>query len=440
MPFEATTTETDFEPRFADFVEARREQEADVGDVVRDILRDVRARGDAALLEYTTRFDRLTLTPETVRVPAADLAAAEAQVPAPVMEALRLAAGRIEAFHARQMPLPVSRLTDEVGVELGSRWTPVDAVGLYVPGGRAAYPSSLLMNAIPARVAGVPRIAMTVPAPDGHIEPLVLAAARLAGVDEVYRVGGAQAIAALAYGTATIAPVDKIVGPGNAYVAEAKRQVFGRVGIDMIAGPSEIVVVSDGDTDASLIAADLLSQAEHDPAAQAVLITPDAAHGRAVATAVEAHLTTLPRAAVAGASWRDHGAILIVRDLAEAADLVNRLAPEHLELAVADPDALMERIRHVGTVFLGRHTPEPIGDYVAGTNHVLPTSRSARFSSGLNVLDFVKRTTIVRCSPEGLRAIGPAAVTLANAEGLRGHARAVALRLNMPETGADAAE
>jgi histidinol dehydrogenase len=417
-----------FDRAFAGFLAAKREVEEDVDRAAAAILEDVRARGDDAVVEYTNRFDRVSLTAAGLRVPEAELAAAEAACDPGVVRALRLAADRIRAFHERQVPAATDYV-DAAGVRLGARWTPVGAVGIYVPGGLAAYPSSVLMNAVPAKVAGVPRVAMCVPAPDGVLNPLVLAAARIAGVDEVHRIGGAQAIGALAYGTATVAPVDKVVGPGNAYVAAAKRRVFGVVGIDMIAGPSEILVVADRDNDPAWIAADLLSQAEHDASSQAVLITDDAAFADAVCAAADDHLSRLPRAAIAGASWRDWGAAIVVPALADAVPLVDRIAPEHLELAVADPDALLARIRNAGSVFLGRHTPEAIGDYVAGTNHVLPTGRTARFSSGLNVLDFMKRTTFVGCTPASLAAIGPAAVALAEAEGLQAHALSVGIRL-----------
>lgn len=428
MPLRLATAEADFPQRFAALVQAPRGDEADVRDTVAAILADVRARGDAALLDYTARFDRLSLTAEGLRVPAEEIAAARAQVPAETMAALELAAERIAAFHRKQ-ELPELRYTDAAGIALGARFTPLDAVGVYVPGGRAAYPSSVLMNILPARVAGVERIVMVVPTPDGVTNPLVLAAADLAGATEIYRVGGAQAVAALAYGTETIAPVDKIVGPGNAYVAEAKRQVFGTVGIDMIAGPSEILVVADAGNDPAVIAADLLSQAEHDPDAQSILITDDNAFADAVVAAVDRHLETLPRAEIAGASWRDHGAAIVVGSFEEAPALINRLAPEHLELATASPETLAAQVRHAGAIFLGRHTPEAVGDYLGGPNHVLPTNRSARFSSGLNVLDFVKRTTLLRCDADGLAVLGPATVALAGAEGLDAHALSVSLRL-----------
>ncbi|MBJ7417290.1 MAG: histidinol dehydrogenase [Niveispirillum sp.] len=428
MPVKFSTRDADFEARFQDLLGAKREVQEDLNNAVTAILNDVKARGDAAVLDYTKRWDRLDITAEAMAFTADEIAAAVSKCDAETLDALKLAAARIEAFH-RTQPIESSFFTDTAGVRLGARWTPVGAVGLYVPGGLASYPSSVLMNAIPAKVAGVPRIAMVVPTPDGVINPLVLAAAQLAGVTEIYRIGGAQAVGALAFGTETIKPVDKITGPGNAFVAAAKRQVFGTVGIDMIAGPSEILVVADGQNDPAWIAADLLSQAEHDTSAQSILITDDATFADAVSAAVDAHLATLPRAEIAGTSWRDHGAIILVDRLDDAVPLVDRLAPEHLELAVADPDALAAKIRNAGAIFLGRYTPEAIGDYVAGPNHVLPTARSARFSSGLNVLDFMKRTTLVGCTPESLAKIGPAAVSLANSEGLGAHALSVAIRL-----------
>ena len=418
-----------FEAAFTALVAARRESGEDVREAVAAIIAEVRARGDAALVELTARFDGVELSPGRLRLSDDEIAAAAARCPVDTAEALDFAARRITDFHRRQMPEALD-YRDAVGVRLGARWTPVAAVGIYVPGGAAAYPSTVLMNALPARVAGVERLAMVVPTPGGALDPAVLAAARISGVDEIYRVGGAQAIAALAYGADSIAPVDKIVGPGNAYVAEAKRQVFGVVGIDMIAGPSEIVIVADADNDAEWIALDLLSQAEHDAAAQAILITDDAGFAGAVAEAVERRLAKLDRAAIAGASWRDNGAIIRIAELGQAAALVDRLAPEHLELAVADPDALAARVRNAGAIFLGRHTPEAIGDYVAGPNHVLPTARSARYASGLSVLDFLKRTTLVGCDAASLAAIGPAAVTLARAEGLDAHALSVRIRLD----------
>ena len=429
MPLELNRSDAGFEAAFTGLLAAKRETQEDVQIAVAAILADVRARGDAALLEYTARFDRVTLTAETMRVSADEIDRALASIEPGLLASLKLAAERIEDFHRRQTPDALS-YTDAAGVRLGARWTAVGAVGLYVPGGTAAYPSSVLMNALPAKVAGVERVTMVVPTPDGKLNPLVLAAARIAGVDEIYRIGGAQAVGALAYGTETLRPVDKIVGPGNAYVAAAKRHVFGTVGIDMIAGPSEILVVADGANDPAWIAADLLSQAEHDTSAQSILITDDAGLRRSGQAAVEGHLKTLPRAEIAGASWRDHGAIIVVSHLDEAVPLVDRLAPEHLELAVAEPDALAARIRNAGAIFLGRHTPEAIGDYIAGPNHVLPTARSARFSSGLNLLDFMKRTTLVGCDPGSLGAIGPAAVALAEAEGLGAHALSVSIRLN----------
>ena len=429
MPLFLSTTDADFEARFAALLSAKREEAPDVDAAVAAIIADVRARGDAALVELTARFDRLELTPDTLRVSEAEIDAAAARVPEPEAEALALAAQRIEAFHSRQLPRDES-WTDDTGARLGWRWTPVDAAGLYVPGGLASYPSSVLMNAIPARAAGVGRLVMCVPTPDGVLNPLVLLAARLAGVHEVYRVGGAQAVAALAYGTATIAPVDVVTGPGNAYVAAAKRRVFGRVGIDMIAGPSEILVIADADNDPDWLAVDLLSQAEHDASAQSILIATDEGLARATAEAVERRLATLERAAIAGPAWRDHGAVIVARDLAEAAALANRAAPEHLELCVADPERLAADIRHAGAIFLGKWTPEAIGDYVGGPNHVLPTARSARFSSGLGVLDFLKRTTLAAMTPESLAAIGPAAVTLATSESLGAHGLSVQARLD----------
>ncbi len=426
--------DSDFAARFAELQNMKREQSVDVKDTVAAILADVRARGDAAVIELTEKFDRQTLSPETLRISDADIDAAEAACDAETKAALALAAERIADFHARQKPED-NMFTDAVGVELGHRWSPVDAAGLYVPGGLANYPSSVLMNAIPARVAGVARVVMVVPTPDGAINPLVLVAAKLAGVDEIYRIGGAQAVAALAYGTQSIAPVNVIVGPGNAYVAAAKAQVFGQVGIDMIAGPSEILVVSDNQNDPSWIAADLLSQAEHDEVAQSILICDDADYAARVSDAVEAALSHLPRQAIARKSWENFGAILIVDDLvSEAADLINQLAPEHLQLAVADPDALADKVRHAGAIFLGRYTPEAIGDYIAGPNHVLPTARAARYASGLSVLNFMKRSSLVRCDASSLSAIGPAALRLAEEEGLQAHARSIGIRLNIGQT------
>ncbi|HTP84472.1 MAG TPA: histidinol dehydrogenase [Alphaproteobacteria bacterium] len=410
---------------------ARDAEAANVDSVVAAILEDVRRRGDAAVVEYTNRFDRVNLTAERLRVPRAEIDRAVAGVPAKTVAALRLAARRIRDYHRRQMPKGLS-YRDAAGLRLGARWTPITAAGLYVPGGTAAYPSSVLMNAIPAKVAGVRRLVVTVPAPDGKLNPLVLAAAKIASVDEVYRIGGAQAIAALAYGTATVAAVDKITGPGNAYVAAAKRMVFGVVGIDLIAGPSEVVIVADKQTDPRWIAADLLAQAEHDSAAQSVLITDDARFADAVAAAVEEELRTLPRAAIAAESWRRHGAIIVVRRLSEAPALIDRLAPEHLQLAVRKPETLARAVRHAGAIFLGRHAPEALGDYLAGPNHVLPTSGTARFSSGLGVFDFLKRTSLIGCEPAGLARLGPATMALAEAEGLEAHRRSIAVRLAKP--------
>lgn len=429
MPQFLTTTDPDFEAKFAALLGAKREDSPDVDDVVAGIIADVRARGDAAVIALTERFDGMTLTPETLAISPREVAEAVEKVPAAERAALEHAAARIRAYHERQRPED-AQWTDETGAQLGWRWTPVSAAGLYVPGGLASYPSSVLMNAIPAKVAGVERLVITVPTPGGVLNPLVLLAAQISGVTEIYRIGGAQAIAALAYGTDTIEPVDKITGPGNAYVAAAKRRVFGQVGIDMIAGPSEILVIADKDNDPDWIALDLLSQAEHDESAQSILITTDAAFGQAVAAAVDKRLETLERRAIAGPSWRDFGAIVTVRDLDEAAKLTNRVAPEHLELCVADPEALAEKIPHAGAIFLGQWTPEAIGDYVGGPNHVLPTARSARFSSGLSVLDFMKRTTMARMSPGALAAIGPAAETLAKSESLEAHGLSVRARLD----------
>lgn len=429
MPQFLDTAAPDFETHFAALLAAKREDSPDVDATVAQIIADVRARGDTAVIELTQRFDRLTLTPDRIAISATEIAEAVAQVGDTERAALELAAERIRAYHLRQMPEDAV-WTDPQGATLGWRWTAISAAGLYVPGGLASYPSSVLMNAIPAKVAGVGRLAIAVPSPDGVLNPLVLLAAQLAGVDEIYRIGGAQAIAALAYGTESIAPVDKITGPGNAFVAAAKRRVFGKVGIDMIAGPSEILVIADGDNDPDWIALDLMSQAEHDESAQALLITTDAGFGQAVADAVAARLQTLERRAIAGASWRDFGAIITVRDLAEAAQLSNRIAPEHLEICTPDPDKVAQSCVHAGAIFLGPWTPEAIGDYVGGPNHVLPTARSARFSSGLSVMDFLKRTTLARMTPEALRAIGPAAETLATSESLQAHGLSVAARLD----------
>ncbi|MBI5128488.1 MAG: histidinol dehydrogenase [Rhodopseudomonas palustris] len=429
MPVRLDTEASDFAQQFKAFLAIKREVAADIEAATRAIVDDVAARGDAALLEATAKFDRLTLDAAGLRVTPADIDAAVQACDPDTVEALKFARDRIEFFHRRQLPKD-DRFTDPLGVELGWRWSAIEAVGLYVPGGTAAYPSSVLMNAIPAKVAGVTRVVMVVPSPDGKLNPLVLAAAQLGGVTEIYRVGGAQAVAALAYGTATIAPVSKIVGPGNAYVAAAKRQVFGRVGIDMIAGPSEVVVVADATGNPDWIAADLLAQAEHDANAQSILITDDAALAAAVERAVTAQLTTLPRAEIARASWEAYGAIIKVARLDDAVALADAIAAEHLEIITADPEAFAAKIRNAGAIFLGAHTPEAIGDYVGGSNHVLPTARSARFSSGLGVLDFMKRTSILKCGPEQLAALGPAAMTLGHAEGLDAHARSVGLRLN----------
>ena len=420
-----------FEDAFQRLLEAKRETSSDVDDAVRSILADVRGRGDAAVIEHTSKLDQFDLPPETMAFGADEIKGAREKCSSDVLDALALAAARITDYHKRQIPEDLDYI-DGAGVRLGYRWTPIQSVGLYVPGGTAAYPSSVLMNALPAKIAGVERLAMVVPTPRGEINPLVLAAATIAGIDEIYRIGGAQAVGALAFGTETITPVDKIVGPGNAYVAAAKRQVFGTVGIDMVAGPSEILVLADGVNDPVWIAADLLSQAEHDTSAQSILITDDAAFADAVEGAIDGHLKTLPRAEIAAASWRDFGAVIVVGDLADAVTLVDRIAPEHLEIATDDPDALAAQIRNAGAIFLGRYAPEALGDYVAGPNHVLPTARSARFSSGLGVLDFVKRTSIMGCDADALAKVGPAAVSLATAEGLDAHALSVAIRMNKP--------
>jgi histidinol dehydrogenase len=429
MPQFLSTSDTDFETRFTALLGAKREDSPDVDHTVAKIIADVRARGDAAVIELTSEFDRLDLTPETLRFSEAEIEAECAKVGNADRAALELAATRIRAYHSRQMPEDAS-WTDETGAMLGWRWTPVSAAGLYVPGGLASYPSSVLMNAIPAKVAGVGRLAIVVPTPDGVTNPLVLMAARIAGVDEIYRIGGAQAIAALAYGTQTIAPVDKITGPGNAFVAAAKRRVFGKVGIDMIAGPSEILVIADKENDPDWIALDLLSQAEHDESAQSILITDDANFGKAVAKAVDKRLETLERRAIAGPSWRDYGAVITVKDFDEAVILSDRIAPEHLEICTGDADALTSKITHAGAIFIGGWTPEAIGDYIGGPNHVLPTARSARFSSGLSVMDFIKRTTLSRMTPDALAAIGPAAERLAKSESLEAHGLSVRARLD----------
>ncbi len=426
------SSESGFTESFKAFLTTKREISEDVDRVVRDIVSSVRASGDAALIDYSRRFDRIELTPDTLAISAAEIDAAVAGADPEVVAALKLARDRIESHHRRQLPKD-DRYTDVIGVELGSRWTAIESVGLYVPGGTASYPSSVLMNAVPAKVAGVERIVIVVPSPDGKLNPLVLVAARLAGVSEIYRIGGAQAVAALAYGTETISPVAKIVGPGNAYVAAAKRQVFGTVGIDMIAGPSEVLVIADKENDPDWIAADLLAQAEHDVAAQSILITDDEDFARSVEKAVERQLRILPRGEIAAQSWRDYGAIILVETIAASIPLANRIAAEHLELAVADPEMLFDGIRNAGAVFLGKHTPEVIGDYVGGSNHVLPTARSARFSSGLSVLEFVKRTSILKLGAEQLRILAPAAMTLASVEGLDAHRRSVGIRINPGE-------
>ncbi|MFY9957223.1 histidinol dehydrogenase [Bradyrhizobium sp.] len=431
MPLRLDRRSADFDELFATFLAAKREVSADVERSTRAIVEDVAARGDVALLEATKKFDRLDLEASALRISAAEIDAAMKACDAATIDALNFARERIETFHRRQLPKD-ERFIDLLGVELGWRWSAVEAVGLYVPGGTAAYPSSVLMNAVPAKVAGVARVVMVVPAPDGKLNPLVLAAAHLSGVAEIYRVGGAQAVAALAYGTATIAPVAKIVGPGNAYVAAAKRLVFGKVGIDMIAGPSEVLVIADDTGNAPWIAADLLAQAEHDTSAQSILITESKKLADEVERAIEAQLSTLPRAAIARASWNDFGAIILVGSIEDAVAIANAIAAEHLEIMTADPEMLAAQIRNAGAIFLGSHTPEAIGDYVGGSNHVLPTARSARFSSGLSVLDFMKRTSILKCGVDQLRALGPAAMTLGRAEGLEAHSRSVGLRLNQP--------
>ena len=429
MAIRLDTRSADFAQAFRAFLATKRETSADVEATVRAIVDAVAARGDAALKEFTLKFDRLDLDRVGLKVTQGEIAAAQNACARETLAALELARDRIEIYHRRQLPRDDS-FTDALGVELGSRWTAIEAVGLYVPGGTAAYPSSVLMNAVPAKVAGVPRLAMVVPAPGGALNPLVLAAAKLAGVDEIFRIGGAQAVAALAYGTDSIAPVAKIVGPGNAYVAAAKRIVFGKVGIDMIAGPSEVLIIADETGNTDWIAADLLAQAEHDASAQAILITDSKSLADAVERAVEGQLAHLPRQKVAGASWRDFGGLIMVRSFDEALPLIDAIAPEHLEIATADAEALVPRIRNAGAIFIGAYTPEAIGDYVAGSNHVLPTARSARFSSGLGVLDFMKRTSLLKCGPEQLRALGGAAMALGAAEGLDAHARSISIRLN----------
>ncbi|MDX2308154.1 MAG: histidinol dehydrogenase [Hyphomicrobium sp.] len=429
MPRVLNTSDVGFEEKFTAFLTEKREVSTEVDDTVRAIIADVRARGDEALIDLSRRFDEVDLGKLGIRVTAAEVDAAVAKCSAEALDALHFAADRIRAHHVRTLPAS-DRYTDETGVELGDRWTAVESAGLYVPGGLAAYPSSVLMNAIPAKVAGVPRIVMVVPAPKGEINPLVLAAARLAGVEEIYRIGGAQAVAALAYGTATVRPVVKIVGPGNSYVAAAKRQVFGTVGIDSIAGPSEVLVIADRDNDPEWIAADLLAQAEHDRAAQSILMTDDEGFAHAVEAAVSRQLATLPRGNIAGESWNVFGASIILRSMDEAPPLADRIAAEHLEIATADSEGLAARIRNAGAIFIGAHTPEVIGDYVAGSNHVLPTARSARFSSGLGVLDFMKRTSILKLDATALGRVANAAMVLARAEGLEAHHRSVAIRLS----------
>ena len=427
-----STRDPGFEAAFASFLTEKREASADVGSAVAAIIDAVRTQGDQALHDFTQKFDGTDLNAVGLKITAAEIDAAVAACPADTLQALEFAKQRIEDHHARQVP-ESGHYTDSAGVELGHRWTAVESVGLYVPGGLASYPSSVLMNAVPAKVAGVPRVVMVVPAPKGVLNPLVLAAARLAGVEEIYRIGGAQAVAALAYGTETIAPVVKIVGPGNAYVAAAKRQVYGVVGIDSIAGPSEVLVIADKDNNPDWIAADLLAQAEHDTAAQSILMTDDADFAAAVEVAVMRQLATLPKTDIASASWRDFGAVILLQSLDEAPTLADRIAAEHLEIATRDADALSAKIRNAGAIFLGQHTPEVIGDYVSGSNHVLPTARSARFSSGLGVLDYMKRTSILKLDPASLKRLAPAAMTLARAEGLEAHRRSVAIRIN-PES------
>ncbi|WP_310620940.1 histidinol dehydrogenase [Flexibacterium corallicola] len=430
MAVKISFEQENFEEEINRLLSSKREVSDDVDHVVRDILHEVRTRGDAAVLEYTKKFDRLdAASMDELRVSEREIEEAVASISEETLAALQLACDRIRSHHLKQLP-ESSRYTDSIGVELGSIWTAIEAVGVYVPGGLASYPSSVLMNVVPAKVAGVERIVMVVPSPDGVLNPLVLAAAKMAGVSEIYRIGGAQAVAALAYGTQSINPVSKIVGPGNAWVSAAKRRVFGTVGIDMIAGPSEILVVADGQNNPDWVAVDLLSQAEHDPVAQSILITDSAQMAKDVDEAVKRQLTTLPRADVAGRSWEGYGAIITVPSLEDAMALSNRFAPEHLELAVEDPDALLPLMRNAGAVFMGRYTPEAVGDYVGGSNHVLPTARSAKFSSGLSTLDFVKRTSVLRCNMDNLAQIGPAAISLAESEGLHAHGKSIAIRLN----------
>jgi histidinol dehydrogenase len=429
MPITLDTSASGFAARFETFLGSKREASEDVDAAAREILRGVEMRGDDALIEYSKKFDRVDLKPETIRISVGEIDAAFKSADKKTLDALQFAKDRIEAHHKKQVPQD-QRYTDPLGVELGYRWSALESVGIYVPGGKAAYPSSVLMNAVPAVVAGVSRIAMCVPAPDGVINPLVLVAAKLAGVSEIYRVGGAQAIAALAYGTKTIAPVAKIVGPGNAYVAAAKRLVFGRVGIDMVAGPSEVLVIADGNANPDWIAADLLAQAEHDEAAQSILMTDSRELASQVTKAVESQLKTLPRERIASESWKNFGAIILLKNLSEAPALADRIAAEHLELLVADAEGLMKQIRNAGAFFLGQYTPEAIGDYVGGSNHVLPTARAARYASGLGVLDFMKRSSILKLDAEQLRALGGAAMALGEAEGLQAHARSISIRMN----------
>ena len=419
-----------FENEFRKFLDSKREVSQSVDDTVRDIIKTVREQGDQALIDLSAKFDRVDLKEKGLKISESEIDEAMKHVPSKTLDALKLAHDRIVVYHQKQLPKD-ERFVDPLGVELGWRWTAVQSVGLYVPGGTASYPSSVLMNAVPAKVAGVERIVMVVPTPDGHLNPLVLAAAKLGGVSEIYRVGGAQAVAALAYGTKTIKPVAKIVGPGNAFVAAAKRQVFGKVGIDMIAGPSEVLVIADKLNDADWIAADLLAQAEHDTAAQSILMTDDEAFANEVMKAVQTQLKTLKRGKTASSSWQDFGAVILVNDLESAFPLANRIAPEHLELAVENPDRYLPLVRNAGAIFVGRYTPEVIGDYVGGSNHVLPTARSARFSSGLSVLDYMKRSSILKLGANELRKLGPSAIELANAEGLEAHGRSVAIRLNL---------
>ncbi len=429
MPLRLDSAQADFEQLFSDLLGAKRESSKDVNDIVATIIADVRARGDVAVAELTNRFDRTSLTPDSLAFGADEIAAAAAAVPANVRAALQTAHDRIRAHHEKQKPQD-HVYTDALGVTLGSRWTPVDAVGIYVPGGLASYPSSVLMNAVPARVAGVRRIAMVVPTPNGDINPTVLAAAEIAGITEIYRIGGAQAVAALAYGTASIPRVDKVTGPGNAFVATAKRQVFGQVGIDMIAGPSEVLVIADSSANPAWVAADLIAQAEHGAGAQSILVTTDARLADAVEAEVDRQLSLLPKQQMARDGWDELGAIITVSSLDEAVELANRIASEHVEIATDDPQALVPRIRHAGAIFLGHHTPEAIGDYVGGSNHVLPTARSARFASGLGVLDFMKRTSLLGCTPSSLAALAEPAVTIAGVEDLDGHGRSISIRLN----------